>query len=156
MQIGGRQRKPTFHQHLDYVGESYGRLIREKLTNRIVILFFLITGTVLEAGHAQQNSTNGSIVSQRAAAIRTSESIQVDGALDENAWQSSRPIGEILQREPREGEPATENTEVRLLFDEANLYIGVICHNSEPEGVIATRMSRDADLSVDDRIENSC
>jgi len=114
---------------LDYVGESYGKLIREKLTNRIVILFFLITGTVLEAGHAQQNSTNGSIVSQRAAAIRTSESIQVDGALDENAWQSSRPIGEILQREPREGEPATENTEVRLLFDEANLYIGASMKN---------------------------
>lgn len=53
-----------------------------------------------------------------------------------------------------EGVPATENTEVRVLFDEANLYIGVSCYDSDPQRIIATQMSRDADLSVDDRIES--
>ena len=90
---------------------------------------------------------------KRAVAVRATGPIQVDGLLEEREWQSSPIIGELLQREPREGVPATENTEVRLLFDEANLYIGVICYDSSPEGIIATQMSRDADLSPDDRIE---
>jgi hypothetical protein len=49
--------------------------------------------------------------------------------------------------------PASENTEVRLLFDDNNLYIAVMCYDSNPGEVIATQMARDADLSVDDRIE---
>jgi hypothetical protein len=59
--------------------------------------------------------------------MRISEAIQVDGILNEEVWRSASPIAEIPQREPREGDPATENTELRLLFDDANLYIGVIC-----------------------------
>jgi hypothetical protein len=90
---------------------------------------------------------------KRTVAVRTSGPIQVDGTLDERDWQSSSTIGEILQREPREGVPATEKTEVRVLFDEANLYIGVICYDSDSKGIIATQMSCDADLSVNDRIE---
>ncbi|RMG52277.1 MAG: hypothetical protein D6723_09070 [Acidobacteria bacterium] len=62
-------------------------------------------------------------------------------------------IGALIQREPRPGESATEPTEVKLLYDRQNLYIGVMCYDSEPERIIATQMARDADLSADDRIE---
>ena len=79
--------------------------------------------------------------------------IAVDGELDEPAWSAAAPIGEIRQRDPHEGERATEATEVKLLYDGQNLYIGVTCFDSEPDHVIGTQMSRDADLSADDRIE---
>jgi len=84
---------------------------------------------------------------------KTDSRIAVDGLLNEDVWQRISPIGEIAQREPMEGVPATENTDVKLLFDADNLYIGVSCYDSSPDSIIATQMSRDADLSVDDRVE---
>lgn len=63
------------------------------------------------------------------------------------------PIGETRQREPHQGDKASEHTEVKLLYDSQNLYIGVMCFDSDTKHIIGTQMSRDADLSADDRIE---
>ena len=49
--------------------------------------------------------------------------------------------------------PATEKTDVRLLYDSENLYVGVYCYDSSPGRIIGTQMSRDSDLSADDKIE---
>ena len=108
---------------------------------------------VTHAAHARQNAGDRPATVKRATVVRTGTPIQLDGLLNEDAWTKSSSIGEILQREPREDVPASEDTEVRLLFDESNLYIGVLCRDSDSDGIIATQMSRDADLSVDDRIE---
>ncbi len=89
----------------------------------------------------------------RATAMQTTSTIVLDGILSETDWEVALPIGELRQREPLEGAAATEGTEVRVLYDADTLYIGVICRDSDPDGIIATQMSRDADLSVDDRIE---
>ena len=51
------------------------------------------------------------------------------------------------------GEPSTERTEIKLLYDRDNLYVGVICEDLQPHLVIGTQMARDADLDADDRIE---
>ena len=127
--------------------------MRPSFTALLIFVFVLVSGKAAENVHEQQNSANDSLNSKKATALRTAVAIQVDGLLNEDVWRSSPVIGELMQREPRESEPATENTEVRLLFDEANLYIGVICYDSDVDGIISTQMSRDADLSVDDRIE---
>lgn len=82
----------------------------------------------------------------------TSE-ITVDGLLDEEIWRTAPTIGELTQREPQTGEPPTERTTVTLLYDADNLYIGVMCSDSEPQRVIGTQMARDAALNSDDRIE---
>src|SRR5436190_3872097 len=89
----------------------------------------------------------------RAVVTRATSRITVDGVLDEPDWEAVAPIGEMLQREPRQGEKASEPTEVRLLYDSQNLYIGVMCYDSAPDEIIGTQMSRDADLTDDDRIE---
>lgn len=73
--------------------------------------------------------------------------------LDEPAWSSAPKIGELIQRQPNAGEPPTERTEVTLLHDEDNLYIGVLAHDSEPDRVIGTQMARDGSVGSDDRIE---
>ena len=59
----------------------------------------------------------------------------------------------LIQRQPLPGEAPTERTEVTLLRDEDNLYIGVRAFDSEADRVIGTQMARDASLSADDRIE---
>ena len=93
------------------------------------------------------------IAPPRAAVTRAQGKISVDGKLDEPDWAAATPSSEILQREPHPGQPATEKTELRLLYDADNLYVGVTCFDAEPKKIIATRMARDSDLADDDRVE---
>ena len=70
--------------------------------------------------------------------------IVIDGNLDEPQWSLAQPGGDFVQNEPRTGEPATEPTEVRLLYDDENLYIGVYCFDSAGrDGVTVTEVKRD-------------
>lgn len=77
----------------------------------------------------------------------------IDGVLDEPAWRSAPAIGALVQRQPEPGAAPTEPTSVTLLYDAANLYIGIVAHDSEPDRVIGTVMARDGSLGSDDRIE---
>ncbi len=54
--------------------------------------------------------------------------------------------------EPREGEPSSEATEVRVLADREALYIGVICHDSRPEAIVSYTMQRDGSMAFEDHI----
>ena len=54
-------------------------------------------------------------------AARTAAPITIDGKLDEAAWAGARPIESLTQRDPNEGQPATEATEVRFLFVKGQL-----------------------------------
>ena len=83
--------------------------------------------------------------------LNPGETIRVDGVLSEAAWERARPASDFVQQDPDLGEPATERTEVRILFTEGALYIGVICFDSEPDQVMGNTMQRDASLVSDDR-----
>lgn len=85
-----------------------------------------------------------------ARAVRTALPVTVDGRLDEPAWAAAVVIDKLFQREPKEGAPASERTEIRILYDDRNLYFGVICFDSEPGRVVAKEMRRDAQLQNDD------
>jgi hypothetical protein len=87
-----------------------------------------------------------------ATAVRTTELIRLDGSLDEPAWRTATPIGPLLQLEPHEGDPASEQTEVRVLYTPDTLYFGIVCRDRTPSGIVSTRLTRDADLGVDDNI----
>ena len=80
----------------------------------------------------------------RVAPVRVENGPQIDGRLDEEVWLRAAVIDEFVQQEPAEGEPATERTVVRLLYDAEALYLGVEAYDSEPDGVIATEMRRDS------------
>jgi hypothetical protein len=88
-----------------------------------------------------------------AAVTRIRSEIVIDGLLSELAWSEAPTIGDLIQREPSPGTVPSEKTDVTILYDENQLYIGVICHDSQPESVIGTQMARDGDLANDDRLE---
>src|SRR5688500_18395681 len=67
-----------------------------------------------------------------ALAVRIEEAPSIDGRLDESVWQQIAPITDFRQREPDEGKPATERTEVRIAYTESTLYFGITLHDSEP------------------------
>jgi hypothetical protein len=77
-------------------------------------------------------------------AVRTPAPIRVDGRLDEAVYQDVRPITGFIQMEPRAGEPATERTEVWLLYDDTNLYVTFKAWESAPERQIANELRRDS------------
>jgi hypothetical protein len=88
----------------------------------------------------------------RATARRATGAIRLDGRLTESDWESTSPIGPLVQREPVEGRPPTESTDVRVLFDDDFIYVGIVCHETHPGGIIATQLTRDANLDVDDSV----
>ncbi len=72
-----------------------------------------------------------------------STSVRVDGVLDEAVWQRA-PVGSgFRQREPSEGAPATERTEIRVVYDGATLFVGVSAFDRDPSGIIARVLQRD-------------
>ena len=83
-------------------------------------------------------------------AVKVDQSPQIDGVLDEALWESAALIEDFIQQEPDEGAPASERTEVRVLYDGSSLFLGVRAFDSDPEGVIATEMRRDGDRILDE------
>ena len=74
---------------------------------------------------------------------------EIDGVLDDSVWETAPVIDEFIQQDPDEGAPATEKTEVRVLYDGSNLYFGVRVFESSA-AVIATEMRRDADRILEE------
>ena len=67
----------------------------------------------------------------------------IDGVLDDAIWASAPRFGGFLQRDPDEGEAASERTEVQFAFDDEALYAGVTLHDSEPDSIVARLIRRD-------------
>ncbi len=82
--------------------------------------------------------------------LRILESLHMDGVLDEDIWQNALAASGFTQQRPDEGQPASERTEVRVLYNEQTLYIGLWAYDSDPAQIIATQMARDGDLADDD------
>ena len=73
--------------------------------------------------------------------------------MDDEAWQQAEPLTEFTQTEPVEGQPASERTHVRILYDDTYLYVGVICYDAEPSKVIVTDSRRDSSLAEADSFQ---
>ncbi len=81
----------------------------------------------------------------RGLAYRIEGEIELDGRLDEPAWASAEPITRFVQREPDEGLPATQRTEVRFVFTASTLYVGARMYDDRgADGVVSRLVRRDA------------
>lgn len=83
-------------------------------------------------------------------AVRVGDRPRLDGVLDEAIWQKAAVIEEFVQQEPREGAPASERTEVRVMYDARSLLIAVHAFDTEPSSLVATEMRRDSDRLLDE------
>ena len=121
------------------------------------IIFISITNSQALDSNKISGAKNLNLIDQNEKrvihAVHLKNEIKIDGRLDEPAWKAVDFHGDFLQREPNEGEPATERTEVGILYDERNIYFGIKCFDSEPEKIIAREMRRDAIVDDDDYFE---
>ena len=82
-------------------------------------------------------------------AVRTPRPITIDGDLSEYTWRTAPVWDTFVQRDPEEGAPATEKTEVRIAYDDAALYVGARMHDSSPDSIVARLGRRDANCTSD-------
>ncbi|HSE31600.1 MAG TPA: DUF5916 domain-containing protein [Pyrinomonadaceae bacterium] len=90
---------------------------------------------------------------RRIQAIRVSDAIKIDGLLDEAAWSLAQPATDFHQQRPTEGAPASERTEVRVLFDHQNIYFSIRAFDSDAAHINARELVRDASFANDDKVE---
>ena len=76
-------------------------------------------------------------------AVRVERGPKIDGLLSDPAWQAAVPFANFRMVEPQANADPTERTELRILYDEANLYLGVLCLDSDPGRIAANTMAHD-------------
>jgi uncharacterized protein DUF5916 len=86
-------------------------------------------------------------------AVRITESITLDGRPDEPAWKLATPATDFIQRIPQTGMPSKERTEIRILYDDDNLYVGVVCWDSQPSRMVIKELKKDFDINGTDLIQ---
>ena len=103
-----------------------------------------------------QNSQAHDFASYRPTAqathIDVTQAPAVDGDLSDPVWSKAQPIDEFYQIEPAEGSPPTERTVVRILYDENNIYFGIMAFDDQPNRITARIKQRDGSLDNDDFI----
>ncbi len=80
------------------------------------------------------------------------EAPRIDGRLDDPAWTDASPMTDFVQRAPWDGEPASERTEVRVLYDSEALYVGVWAFDQRPGEVVSGERIRDYDVEQSDAV----
>ena len=75
----------------------------------------------------------------------------IDGdILNDPVWQSVDVISDLRQQQPNFGLPASEKTEIRLAYDDKNLYVSAVCFDSQPNSLVVRDARRDASLENTD------
>ena len=82
-------------------------------------------------------------------AVRAAGPINIDGRLDEPAWDAGIPIAGLTQRVPHEGAEPSERSDIRVLFDAEAIYVGARLYDRAPESVAAVLARRDRAVSAD-------
>ncbi|MFC2167807.1 DUF5916 domain-containing protein [Acidobacteriota bacterium] len=127
-----------------------------KYIQKLTLLFFVLSLFV------QLNAANDSKLKKddptlesllkirKCQAENLSESqIQIDGELNEEAWQRATALTDFIQNTPDEGASATEKTEVFILYSQDSLYIGVRAYDSEYDKIKSILARRDSKLPSD-------
>ena len=113
------------------------------------VLLFLAGMLALPAAAEAQA---GILPSLAVGRVADGEPPVINGHVDDPIWANVEPFTAFIQQEPNEGEPATERTEIRFLIDARNLYVSVICFDSEPQSLVVSQSRRDADLGDTDSV----
>lgn len=109
------------------------------------VLFLIVVHSLL----CGQVEVPPSVV-REAEAVRAERPPRMDGTLDDPIWRTAPAISDFRQREPLETQPATEKTEVHILYDSHHVYFGIYCHDSNPKGIVATQLRQDLSQDLDD------
>jgi hypothetical protein len=117
-----------------------------------IVLIFLLLFTIYSYS---QDATvfKPDSIKKEMTAVQISNTIKVDGLLNEEEWKLTKPSPRFVQIEPQQGMPANFETEVKVLYNRQYLYVGFICHDSVGKKAIrATDFRRDFGIRSHDHV----
>ena len=83
------------------------------------------------------------VVRRQLQAVRVSEAPKLDGVLDEALWQKAPVTEPFVEFEPTPGRPEKHRTEVRVVYDDAAIYIGAHLHDVAADSILRELSQRD-------------
>ena len=112
----------------------------------------------VEAAETAQSAAGFEIAAiggaRSATAVEAAVAPVLDGVvLDDPAWALAPPATGFVQTQPDEGRPASERTEVRIVYTADTLYFGVVCYDDDPSAIIVTDSRRDSSLADSDSFQ---
>ncbi len=118
----------------------------------------LLSGGTPVVAQQSQSVTDVELVAQTATKIARAQGVEqppiLDGdVLNDPAWADSVPVGGFRQSAPDEGQPATERTEVRVVFTDDVIYFGVVCYDRDPSAIIMSDSRRDSSMNNADSFQ---
>ena len=120
----------------------------------VIAGFFLITAGAAGAQQEMSGSPAASAGRPAVTALRVEHAPVIDGeVLADPVWKAALPASTFSQEQPEEGQPASERTEVRIVYTADTLYLGVICFDRDPKSIIVSDARRDAPLDQTDSIQ---
>jgi hypothetical protein len=128
-----------------------------RLLRRLRAAASTIAGVLLYAGAGAAQSPPPAAATATQTSARSLQARQVEQApvldgdiLGDPAWTSAGVAADFRQTTPDDGAPASERTEVRIVYTRTALYVGVICYDRSPAGIIVSDARRDASLDETD------
>ncbi len=125
---------------------------RSFLLAGLLAVFFVSTLAAQDGSAPLEETATTTLPIGVAASAGVSDPPVIDGLLDDAAWGRATPMAGFIQREPSDGQPASERTEVRVVFDEEALYIGVWAFDSRPAEIVPGERIRDYQVEQSDNI----
>jgi hypothetical protein len=88
-----------------------------------------------------------------ASVAEAKEDVRIDGVLDEPSWSRAIPLDPLTMIEPVEGQEPTAATQIRVMADARNLYVGIRALDDDPTGIVSYSKARDSQLRSEDHIK---
>src|SRR3990172_8190563 len=114
-----------------FITPSPMRFSRLEVRSGLPLIFLTIALSGMAAATTQTPRDHDRVVT----AVRVPVPPRLDGIPDEPEWQLASPAADFIQRDPHEGEPASEKTEIRVLYDRDAVYFGCVFHDSRPSEI---------------------
>lgn len=114
-----------------------------------LLALLLRAATTFAQGHLADAADPQPADTPTVVAVRVAQPPRLDGRLDEDAWRSAAPASGFLQRDPDEGQPATERTELLIVYDDTALYVGARLFDREPQRIVRRLARRDTVADAD-------
>ncbi len=154
--VKGLRDSPTLDGKLR-VSDDRGTILQviKVLPNTVVARVVGETGSPVKFGDRIQ-VIDGSIAGSPrrvASATRVAVAPRIDGHLDDEVWGRAKIVEGFVQRDPEYWMPVTEQTIVKIIYDNKKIYFGFECYDKNPEFIVTNNMRRDAQLSGDDNIQ---
>jgi len=86
-------------------------------------------------------------------AVRVEIPPKIDGVLNDAAWKKAQPSEDFIQTRPHPGKAMSQQTSIRILYDDDNIYLGFQCYDTQPDKIYGSEMRRDYDIwKADDHV----